>query len=145
MLKIQFGEMDRVAYGPTYFKYNYDLEWLKDPFVQGMIEDVDKSRYVAGAVIDSEVLGPIPPERLSGGVQTLIMIYELPGKYIESASYFSWERFFSDLLERETAADPVRHYQKNDLAPYYLGIRNKEKILRTLPGALRAAITGDRV
>ncbi|MBR2188418.1 MAG: translation initiation factor 2 [Eubacterium sp.] len=68
-----------------------------------------------------------------------------PEKYIESASYFSWERFFSDLLERETAADPIRHYQKNDLAPYYLGIRNKEKILRTLPGALRAAITGDRV
>ncbi|MBR2188762.1 MAG: DUF4869 domain-containing protein [Eubacterium sp.] len=86
MLNIQFGEMERVAYGPTYFKYNYELEWLQDPFVQKMIEDVDKSRYVEGGVIDSEVLGPIPPERLSGGVQTLIMIYELPGKVFDATS-----------------------------------------------------------
>ena len=31
-----------------------------------------------GLVIDSPVLGPIPPERLSGGLKTLIMIYEKP-------------------------------------------------------------------
>ena len=29
-------------------------------------------------MIDSPVLGPIPPERLSGGLKTLIMIYEKP-------------------------------------------------------------------
>ncbi len=39
---------------------------------------MDNSTYVDGLVIDSPVLGPIPPERLSGGVMTLIMIYEKP-------------------------------------------------------------------
>ena len=78
MLRIHFGETDHVEYGPSWFKYNYKPEWFKDPFVQKMIREVDGSTYVDGLVIDSPVLGPIPPERLSGGVKTLIMIYERP-------------------------------------------------------------------
>ena len=35
---------------------------------------IDKSEYVGGQLIKSEVLGPIPPERLSGGLKTLISI-----------------------------------------------------------------------
>ena len=78
MLTIHFGEMADVKYGPAWFKYNYRPEWLKDPFVQDMIKGVDNSTYIDGLVIDSPVLGPIPPERLSGGLKTLIMIYEKP-------------------------------------------------------------------
>ena len=76
MLHIIFGETENANYGPDWFKTNYDPEWLKDAFVQKMIKDIDKSDYVDGIVINSPILGPIPPERLSGGVQTLIMIYE---------------------------------------------------------------------
>lgn len=78
MLTIHFGEWTDVKYGPTWFKYNYRPEWLKDPFVREMIKGVDNSTYIDGLVIDSPVLGPIPPERLSGGLKTLIMIYEKP-------------------------------------------------------------------
>ena len=86
MLHIKFGEMDNVNYGPSWFKANYHPEWLKDPFVQDMILGVDKSKYVGGLVIDSPVLGPIPPERLSGGIQTLIMIYERPDLVFDATS-----------------------------------------------------------
>ena len=86
MLKIFFGEMKDVNYGPYWFKNNYQPEWLKDKFVQSMIEDVDKSRYIDGYVIESPVFGPIPPERLSGGVQTLIMIYERPDLVFDATS-----------------------------------------------------------
>ena len=78
MLHIQFGEMENVNYGPDWFKANYDPAWLKNEFVRAMIKDVDNSDYVDGIVINSPILGSIPPERLSGGVQTLIMIYEKP-------------------------------------------------------------------
>lgn len=64
MLKIHFGELDSAEYGPSWFKYNYKPEWLKDELVQKMIKDVDNSTYVDGLVIDSPILGPIPPERL---------------------------------------------------------------------------------
>ena len=86
MLHIYFGEMENVNYGPDWFKANYDPEWLRDPFVQEMIKDVDKSEYVDGLVINSPVLGPIPPEKLSGGVQTLIMIYEKPHLVFDATS-----------------------------------------------------------
>lgn len=86
MLHIKFGEMDGVNYGPSWFKANYHPDWLKDPFVQEMILDVDKSWYIDGLVIDSPVFGPIPPERLSGGVQTLIMIYEKPELVFDATS-----------------------------------------------------------
>ena len=78
MLHIKFGEMENTNYGPDGFKANYDPEWLKDDFIRAMIKDVDNSECINGLVIDSPILGPIPPERLSGGVQTLIMIYEKP-------------------------------------------------------------------
>ena len=86
MLHIHFGDMDNVNYGPGWFKANYNPTWLKDSFVQEMLLDIDKSRYIDGLVIDSPVLGPIPPERLSGGVQTLIMIYERPDLVFDATS-----------------------------------------------------------
>lgn len=86
MLHIQFGEMENVNYGPSWFKANYHPDWLKDPFVKDMIRDVDNSECVDGIVVYSPVLGPIPPERLSGGVQTLIMIYEKPDLVFDATS-----------------------------------------------------------
>ncbi|MBR6060665.1 MAG: DUF4869 domain-containing protein [Spirochaetales bacterium] len=39
-----------------------------------------------GLVIESPILGAIPPEKLSGGVQTLIMIYEKPDLVFDATS-----------------------------------------------------------
>ena len=86
MLHIQFGEMENVNYGPDWFKANYDPSWLKEEFVRTMIKDVDNSDCVDGIVINSPILGSIPPERLSGGVQTLIMIYEKPQLVFDATS-----------------------------------------------------------
>ena len=86
MLHIQFGEMENSNYGPDWFKANYDPQWFKEPFIQQMIKDVDSSEYIDGLMINSPVLGPIPPERLSGGVQTLIMIYEKPQLIFDATS-----------------------------------------------------------
>ncbi len=86
MLTIHLGEWENVQYGPSWFKYNYKPEWLKDEFVQEMILGVDNSKYIDGLVIDSPILGPIPPERLSGGVKTLIMIYEKPELVFDATS-----------------------------------------------------------
>lgn len=60
MLRIYFGEMENVAYGPI---------WFQDPFVQKMIHEVDHTDYIGGVAFDSPVLGVIPPEKLSGGVK----------------------------------------------------------------------------
>ena len=76
MLRIFFGDMPEANYGPSWFQFNYEPKWFQDPFIQQMIAEIDQSKYIDGLVINSPVLGAIPPEKLSGGVQTLIMIYE---------------------------------------------------------------------
>ena len=86
MLKIVFGEMENVFYGPGWFVNNYEQEWLSDPLVMQMIEDVDKSVYRSGELIESTILGPISPRDLSGGVKTLISIYKEPDRIFDATS-----------------------------------------------------------
>ena len=61
MLKIFFGDMSDAVYNTaSYFKYDYEDEWIVDLFVKEMIEDVDKSTVLDSGVIDSPVLGKRP-------------------------------------------------------------------------------------
>lgn len=45
-----------------------------DPFIQEMILDVDQSVVLDSGVIDSPVLGKIPPTGLSRGAKNLILV-----------------------------------------------------------------------
>lgn len=62
----------------SYFNFNYEDEWMLDGLVKQMIESVDKSEVLDSQLIRSPVLGLIPPERLSGGVKALILMYKRP-------------------------------------------------------------------
>ena len=74
MLKIFYGDMKESIYNTaSYFKYDYEDEWIVDPFVKEMIYDVDKSVVLDIGVIDGSVLGKIPPTGLSGGVLRFII------------------------------------------------------------------------
>ena len=75
MLNIYYGNMKEAVYNTAaYFKYDYEDSWIVDPFVKEMIQDVDQSTVLDSGVIDSPVLGKIPPIGLSGGVKTLILV-----------------------------------------------------------------------
>ncbi len=75
MLNIFYGDMKEAVYNTaSYFKYDYEENWIVDPMVKEMIQDVDKSTVIDSGVIDSPVLGKIPPIGLSGGVKTLILV-----------------------------------------------------------------------
>ena len=82
MLKIIYGdivECDNFIYNPeSYFNRFRENEWLTDPFAVKAIKDIDNSTVINSSIIESEVLGTIPPQYLSGGVKTLIMIYNRP-------------------------------------------------------------------
>ena len=86
MLNIYYGDMEDAIYDPTtFFKNTVQDEWITDSLSVEMILDVDKSKVVGPHVIDSPVLGGIPPERLSGGVQTLILINNVPDKVFNAS------------------------------------------------------------
>lgn len=50
-----------------------------------MIKDVDDSDVLSGECIKSPVLGQIPPERLSGGVKTLLLMLNEPDKIFNAS------------------------------------------------------------
>ena len=70
----------------TYFKYNYENEWFDDELVKKIIWDVDGSTVESAHSIDSPVLGIIAPERLSGGVKALIIMYKEPDLIVNASA-----------------------------------------------------------
>ena len=87
MLNIFYGDMKEAVYNTaSYFKYDYEEDWIVDPMVKEMIQDVDKSTVIDSGVIDSPVLGKIPPIGLSGGVKTLILVKFEPEKVFKVAA-----------------------------------------------------------
>lgn len=67
-------------------------------------------------------------------------ILDYPEKYVDSIKYFSWEQFFTEFLKQNTAADPIKQYQKNRLSGFYLEGKNKEQILRQYPEEIRRVL-----
>lgn len=77
MLKIFFGDNPDGSYifnPDVFFNNTYEDEWLTDDISKQMIKEIDGSEVIGAHVIDSPYLGAISPERLSGGVKTLILI-----------------------------------------------------------------------
>lgn len=131
MLTIHLGEMDNTEYGPSWFKYNYKPEWLKDTFVQEMIRDVDNSTYIDGLVIDSPVLGPIPPERLSGGVKTLIMIYEKPELVFDATSCGqNCAKWILEIGKKKDVMVKLEYLMTfEEFAPFEIKIDNEDRVI----------------
>ena len=87
MLNIFYGDMPQAIYNTAvYFKNVYEEEWITQPLVKEMILDVDKSVVLDGGVIDSPVMGKIPPVSLSGGVKTLILRANEPDKVFNAST-----------------------------------------------------------
>lgn len=61
------------------------------------------------------------------------IILEEPENYIDSAEYFSWERFFTKLLMTRTEETYLK-YSKSKLNANYLHEKNKEKIVNAMQG-----------
>ena len=81
MLKIFFGDNPggNYIFNPdVFFNNTYEDEWITSETSRKMIKDIDGSEVKGPCMIDSPFLGPIPPERLSGGVKTLILMQNDP-------------------------------------------------------------------
>ena len=134
MLSIYFGEKDYVMHGPSWFKFNYNPEWFKDELVQQMIEDIDKSKVVSDQLIQSEVLGPIPPERLSGGVQTLISAYGRPDLVFNATSCGeNCAKWLLKIGEVKDITVNLRYFMPfNDMEPFKIKILNNDVIVTNM-------------
>ena len=87
MLTIIYGDAKSSIYNTNiYFKNTYDAEWIESDLAKKIIKDVDDSEVLGGECIQSPILGQIPPERLSGGVKTLLLILNNPDKVFNAST-----------------------------------------------------------
>ena len=87
MLSIIYGDVKNSIYNTkVYFKNSYEPEWLEAELAKKMIKDIDDSEVLSGECINSPVLGQIPPERLSGGVKTLLLILNEPDRIFNAST-----------------------------------------------------------
>ena len=79
MLTIHYGDMENVIYNTSvYFDNVYSPEWFQNAFAQRIIKSIDKGSVVGPGAINTKILGIIPPERLSDGTKTLLLMYFMP-------------------------------------------------------------------
>lgn len=87
MLTIIYGDVENSIYNTSiYFKNTYEPEWIESELAKKIIKDVDDSDVLSGECINSPVLGQIPPERLSGGVKTLLLMLNEPDKIFNAST-----------------------------------------------------------
>lgn len=142
MLSIYFGDKENVIHGPSWFRFNYRPEWFKDAFVQEMLKDIDKSEFVGGELIQSDVLGPIPPERLSGGLQTLISIYKKPELVFNATSCGeNCAKWLLKIGEKQDIEVNLRYFMPFDgLDPFEIRVINEDKTVLNMDEYTHVAI-----
>lgn len=129
-----FGNMKEAVFNTAvFFKNVYEDQWITDDFDKQMIQDVDKSIVLDSGVIDSPVLGKIPPERLSGGVKTLILIYQMPDKVFNaSACGDNCARWLLKMAETEDRTVNLRHLMDFGSGEFSLHILNTDQIVHSM-------------
>ena len=80
MLNIIYGDVKNSIYNTNvYFKNSYEPEWLDAELAKKMIKDIDDSEVLSGECIKVRCWDR-SPERLSGGVKTLLLILNEPDR-----------------------------------------------------------------
>lgn len=134
MLNIYYGHMKEAVYNTaSYFKYDYEDDWITDPFVKEMIQDVDDSTVLDSGVIDSPVLGKIPPVGLSGGVKTLILVkFEKDKIFNASTCGDNCAKWLLKIAEKEDRTINLLHLMNFGQTPFSVRILNTNQIVNSM-------------
>ena len=134
MLNIYYGDMDDAVYNTaSYFKYDYEDEWITDDFVKEMIRDVDHSEVLSSGVVDSPVLGMIPPTGLSGGVKTLILVkFEKDKIFNASTCGDNCAKWLLEIAKDEDRTINLRHLMDFGKEPFTIRILNTNQVVHTM-------------
>lgn len=137
-LNIVFGDMmkERVYNTDVYFRNSYRADWLKSETIKKAVRDVDKSEVIeqtdalgqstmidmAAITINSPVFGIMPVEKLSGGIKTLILIYNNPEMIFNASTCgdncAKWIERFSKELDFVICLYHTMHFAERKFRAY---------------------------
>ena len=142
MLNVYFGNMPEAIYNTAvFFKNDYEDEWITDSLVKEMIRDVDHSEVIDNGVIDSPVLGKIPPLGLSGGVKTLILVLFEPGKVFNASTCGdNCAKWLLRIAASEDRTVNLRHIMDFGDEPFEIRILNTGDVVHSMKELVDIAI-----
>ena len=142
MLNVFFGNMPVAVYNTAvFFKNDYEDEWIMDPLVKEMILDVDHSTVIDSGVIDSPVLGKIPPLNLSGGVKTLILVKFEPKRVFNASTCGdNCAKWLLKIADQEDRTVNLRHIMDFGEKPFVLKVLNTGTIVHNMKELVDIAI-----
>ena len=134
MLHVYYGDMREAVFNTSvYFKNDYEDSWIIDPMVKEMIRDVDHSEVMDSGVIDSPVLGKIPPLSLSGGVKTLILVKVEPTVVFNASTCGdNCAKWLLKMAEQEDRTINLRHLMDFGKEPFELHILNTDQVVHSM-------------
>lgn len=134
MLNIFYGDMPEAVYNTAaYFKYDYEDSWIVDPLVKEMILDVDKSVVLDRGVIDSPILGKIPPTGLSGGIKTLILVkFDKEKIFNVSTCGDNCAKWLLKIAEQEDRTVNLHHLMDFGDEDFAIRILNTDQIVHSM-------------
>ena len=135
MLNVYLGDMkDAIYHPPTYFDNQYEDEWITADLSVEMIKDVDRSDVISSRIIDSPVLGPIPPRDLSGGVKTLIlMAFDTSGKVFNaSVCGDNCAKWILHIAQQKDLTINLRHIMDFGDEPFEMLIMNTNTVVHNM-------------
>ena len=142
MLNVFFGNMPEAVYNTAvFFKNVYEDEWITDSLVKEMIRDVDHSEVIDNGVIDSPILGKIPPLGLSGGVKTLILVLFEPGKVFNASTCGdNCAKWLLRIAASEDRTVNLRHIMDFGDEPFEIRILNTGDVVHSMKELVDIAI-----
>ena len=125
MLNIFYGDMPEAIFNTAvYFKNTYEDDWITEPLTKEMIADVDQSIVLDKGIIDSPVLGKIPPVGLSGGVKTLILNASTCGD--------NCAKWLLKIAEKDDRTINLRHLMNFGNEEFEIRILNTNQVIHTM-------------
>ncbi len=142
MLHVFLGDMENAVYNTAvFFKNDYEDEWIISPFVKEMIRDVDHSEVIDSGVIDSPVLGKIPPVGLSGGVKTLILVLFEPQRVFNASTCGdNCAKWLLKIAENEDRTVNLRHIMDFGKEEFQIYIDNTGTVVHTMKEFTEVAV-----
>lgn len=131
MLKIIFGDCEDAIHNTSmYFDNVYKDKWIVDDFAKEVIKDVDKSQVLDTNLIQSKVLGKIPPTKLSGGTKTLILMYNMPRTIFNASNCGdNCAKWILEIAKKKNIVINLRHFMdfgKKDFDTNVVVVNNKK-------------------
>jgi len=135
MLTIIYGDVENSVYNTSvYFKNTYEPEWFDSDLARRIIKDVDDSEVLSSECIKSPVLGQIPPERLSGGVKTLLLMLNEPDKIFNASTCGdNCAKWILEIGKRQDITINLRHMMNfGKIKEFEIKVENGNEIVHSM-------------